>query len=425
MANNMLSYFMGRDGFQWFIGVCEDRDDPKALGRIRVRCFGYHTEDLQKIPTQSLPWAHVIMPPTAQVGAFHNIKPGDWVFGFWRDPDYMQEPVIMGIMPGIPANEVDATKGFNDPNSPDAPDTQDEKYKKDPDFGPYPIKDLVGKADTSRLTSGLLDAHPEIEARDKEVTEGVPTANQRKILGDADFTVDVASNWTDKLATNTDFTATSWKEPKTTDDSIRGEDASGKNPETQEDRVPPYKRRNTEYPYNHVLETESGHIQEFDDTPFAERIYEKHRSGTYYEIDADGNKVTRVVGQNYHIIAGSNFVNIKGDVNLTIDSNCKTYIKGDWDIQVDGNKTEVVKKNVTETYGTENTEHSHTVSVTGKRAETVTNTVTETYQDTKTEEVTGLVSETYKANQTTNITGTLDLDASVEIDADAGVINLN
>ena len=425
MANNMLSYFMGRDGFQWFIGVCEDRDDPKALGRIRVRCFGYHTEDLQKIPTQSLPWAHVIMPPTAQVGAFHNIKPGDWVFGFWRDPDYMQEPVIMGIMPGIPANEVDATKGFNDPNSPDAPDTQDEKYKKEPDFGPYPIKDLVGKADTSRLTSGLLDAHPEIEARDKEVTEGVPTANQRKILGDADFTVDVASNGTDKLATNTDLTATSWKEPKTTDDSIRGEDASGKNPETQEDRVPPYKRRNTEYPYNHVLETESGHIQEFDDTPFAERIYEKHRSGTYYEIDADGNKVTRVVGQNYHIIAGSNFVNIKGDVNLTIDSNCKTYIKGDWDIQVDGNKTEVVKKNVTETYGTENTEHSHTVSVTGKRAETVTNTVTETYQDTKTEEVTGLVSETYKANQTTNITGTLDLDASVEIDADAGVINLN
>ena len=425
MANNMLSYFMGRDGFQWFIGVCEDRDDPKALGRIRVRCFGYHTEDLQKIPTQSLPWAHVIMPPTAQVGAFHNIKPGDWVFGFWRDPDYMQEPVIMGIMPGIPANEVDATKGFNDPNSPDAPDTQDEKYKKEPDFGPYPIKDLVGKADTSRLTSGLLDPHPEIEARDKEVTEDVPTANQKKILGDADFTVDVAANWTDKLATNTDFTATTWKEPKTTDDSIRGEDASGKNPETQEDRVPPYKRRNTEYPYNHVLETESGHIQEFDDTPFAERIYEKHRSGTYYEIDADGNKVTRVVGQNYHIIAGSNFVNIKGDVNLTIDSNCKTYIKGDWDIQVDGNKTEVVKKNVTETYGTENTEHSHTVSVTGKRAETVTNTVTETYQDAKTEEVTGLVSETYKANQTTNITGTLDLDASVEIDADAGVINLN
>ena len=407
---DMLSYFMGRDGFTWFIGVCEDRDDPKALGRIRVRCFGYHTDDLQKIPTQDLPWAHVILPPTAQVGAFHNIKPGDWVFGFFRDPDYMQEPVIMGVMPGIPANEQDPTKGFNDPNSPDALEPQGEKYKKEPDFGPYPSR--VGQADTSRLTSGLLEAHPEIEERDSSVTEEVPTANESKILGDADSTVDVASNWTDKLATNTDFTATTWKEPKTTDDSIRGKDATGKNPETQEDREAPYKRRNTEYPYNHVLETESGHIKEYDDTPYAERIYEKHRSGTYYEIDADGNKVTRVVGQNYEIVAGSSFVNIKGDVNLTIDSNCKTYIKGDWNIQVDGNKTEVVKKNVTETYGTENGEHSHTISVTGKRSETVSNSVTETYQDAKTETVTKDVTETYGANQTTAISGNLDVDAA-------------
>ena len=407
---DMLSYFMGRDGFTWFIGVCEDRDDPKALGRIRVRCFGYHTDDLQKIPTQDLPWAHVILPPTAQVGAFHNIKPGDWVFGFFRDPDYLQEPVIMGVMPGIPANEQDPTKGFNDPNSPDALEPQAEKYKKEPDFGPYPSR--VGQADTSRLTSGLLEAHPEIEERDSSVTEEVPTANESKILGDADSTVDVASNWTDKLATNTDFTATTWKEPKTTDDSIRGKDATGKNPETQEDREAPYKRRNTEYPYNHVLETESGHIKEYDDTPYAERIYEKHRSGTYYEIDADGNKVTRVVGQNYEIVAGSSFVNIKGDVNLTIDSNCKTYIKGDWNIQVDGNKTEVVKKNVTETYGTENGEHSHTISVTGKRSETVSNSVTETYQDAKTETVTKDVTETYGANQTTAISGNLDVDAA-------------
>ena len=74
-----------------------------------------------------------------------------------------------------------------------------------------------------------------------------------------------------KLATNTDLTVT-WKEPKTTDDSIRGADAEGRNPETKEDRVAPYKRRNTEYPYNRTYETESGHIVEFDDTPFAENV---------------------------------------------------------------------------------------------------------------------------------------------------------
>ena len=42
-----------------------------------------------------------------------------------------------------------------------------------------------------------------------------------------------------------------------------------------------------------------------------------------------------------------------------------------------------------------------------------------------TQNVTGAVTETYAANQTTKITGTLDLDASSEVDIDAGVINLN
>ena len=41
-----LSNFMGRDGFHWFIGVVEDRDDPARLGRARVRCLGYHTDDI-------------------------------------------------------------------------------------------------------------------------------------------------------------------------------------------------------------------------------------------------------------------------------------------------------------------------------------------------------------------------------------------
>ena len=41
------NYFMGQDGFAWFVGVVEDRDDPDKLGRVRVRCLGYHTEDLR------------------------------------------------------------------------------------------------------------------------------------------------------------------------------------------------------------------------------------------------------------------------------------------------------------------------------------------------------------------------------------------
>ena len=40
------SYFMGQDGFIWFVGVVEDRNDPERIGRVRVRCLGFHTEDL-------------------------------------------------------------------------------------------------------------------------------------------------------------------------------------------------------------------------------------------------------------------------------------------------------------------------------------------------------------------------------------------
>jgi hypothetical protein len=179
-----------------------------------------------------------------------------------------------------------------------------------------------------------------------------------------------------------------WNEPRTTDVNKNGR--------------PRYAAK---YPYNHVFESESGHIKEFDDTPGSERIHEYHTSGTFYEIDADGTKHTRVVGNNYEIIAGTNFVNIKGDVNLTIESNCKTYIKGDWNIQVDGNKYETVKGNVHETYGTTLDSHHHVTLVHGEREETVTKNVIQTYGTTRdkhfhTRLVTGSTNDTVLRNVT-------------------------
>ena len=35
-----MQNFMGMDGFIWFTGVVEDRNDPSQLGRVRVRCVG-------------------------------------------------------------------------------------------------------------------------------------------------------------------------------------------------------------------------------------------------------------------------------------------------------------------------------------------------------------------------------------------------
>jgi len=74
-----------------------------------------------------------------------------------------------------------------------------------------------------------------------------------------------------------------------------------------------------EYPFNHVYETESGHIKEFDDTADAERIHERHMSGSGYEIGPKGTKVTKVVKDNYEIISNDDFLHVRGTRRQTVD----------------------------------------------------------------------------------------------------------
>ena len=423
---NNFSHFMGRDGFVWWIGVIEDRNDPDKIGRVRVRCLGYHTENKDDIPTEDLPWAHVILPPTAPYGALHNLVPGMWVMGFWKDPAFMQEPIVTGIIPGYPIESPDSTKGFNDPNG-DLNVGWDSPYGKS-----HPNR--IDEPDTSRLARSekSIDQteykpHDEIAARDGAVTTGVPTANSEAIVKTGSVTTanfDSTKHETNGGTTYTPFeypnaaSSTSWNEPATTDKTKRGETPSGDNVETLEARAD-YKRRQVEYPYNKVYESESGHIFEIDDTPYAERLYRKHRTGTFEEIDADGHKVTKVVGNNYTIVAGVDFINVKGDVNLTIDSNCKTYIKGDWDIQVDGNKREIIQGNVTETYKSQ-----HATTVDKERNETVKGKTKENYT-TKEETTSGDVKETYGGKQSTSVSGNRKLQSGAGIDMDAPTIQLN
>ena len=326
------NYFMGLDGFVWFTGVVEDRYDPDKLGRVRVRCLGYHTENKELIPTEDLPWAHVmhtIHDPSMQgMGTTPSfLVEGTWVVGWFRDAIEKQQPIVMGTLPGYPQTTADTTKGFNDPN------------------GTYPSSEITHsghsteESDINRLARNETDkAHSVIAKKD------------------------------------TDYDADTAKDGKTKEVAIANVDTTWNEPSSAYAAT---------YPKNHVFESESGHIQEFDDTTDNERIHEYHKAGTFYEIDKDGNKSTRIVGDNYEVIAKDNNVNVKGNVNLTIDTNCNTYIKGDWNIQVDGSKTEVV-----------------------------TGAVSETYKDTKTENVTGAVSESYSSTQTTAVSSNLTVTAS-------------
>ena len=128
-------------GAQMFVGVVEDRDDPEHLGRVRVRGFGLHTEDKEKIPTDQLPWATPTMPYTSASISGIGTSPtgpieGTWVVGFFIDGREMQQPVIIGTLIGNPSERIPKDKGFSDPE------------------GVYPIIETPGESDVNRLARG-------------------------------------------------------------------------------------------------------------------------------------------------------------------------------------------------------------------------------------------------------------------------------
>ena len=67
------------------------------------------------------------------------------------------------------------------------------------------------------------------------------------------------------------------------------------------------------YPLNKVYETETGHFKEYDDTDGAERIKESHKSGTFYEMDKDGNMTIDATKTKARTIT----IKASGQINVT------------------------------------------------------------------------------------------------------------
>jgi len=323
------SHFMGQDGFVWFVGVVEDRNDPSALGRVRVRCLGYHTPSVVDLPTTDLPWAHVMHPVTDPCMHGMGNTPsflveGSYVVGFFRDPE-KQQLVIMGTLPGVPEDAADPSIGFNDPRGADA---KQDYYRGDPTYGPYPVDGdtytmssghEVGESDTNRLAQGKLsESHTSLINRRTNRLSGdfaIPTATQPFLKSVSDEAVQE--------------TRGTFEEPQ---------------PKGTTSTAEPY--ISAAYPYNHVFESESGHIREIDDSPGGERLFTQHKSGTFEEIHPDGTKVVKIIGDNYEIVAGSSNVYISGNVNITTEGTVREYIKGDYHLEVEGNYTQKIHKNM-------------------------------------------------------------------------------
>lgn len=84
-----------------------------------------------------------------------------------------------------------------------------------------------------------------------------------------------------------------------------------------------------QYPFNKVITTRAGHVIEVDDTDGAERILISHASGTSMEINSDGRKVTRVVDEDYELIAKDKIVYVAGDVTIAAVGNVKIHSNGE------------------------------------------------------------------------------------------------
>lgn len=120
------------DNLRWFMGVVVDNQDPLRVGRLRVRIYGIHNDDVNEVPQSSLPWAQVMLPSTeagvSGVGRATGIQPGAQVFGFFMDGTQSQLPIILGSMLRFEPNDlppsVNTFDVADDPSvrtNPDAP----------------------------------------------------------------------------------------------------------------------------------------------------------------------------------------------------------------------------------------------------------------------------------------------------------------
>ena len=315
--------------FRWWTGIVEDRIDPAETGRVRVRIFGYHSPSTEDLPTSELPYATIMNPVTSSgmngIMEVPNLVKGSTVVGFFADEE-SQVPIVMGTIAGIPTERnFPEGQGFVDPAH---------NYPKEPANG----YSGIGESDIPRLARGeVAETHFSLENLREQRDVEVPVAKGVSVAGILD----------DK--SSIDYETKTWDEPHprgvSKDEAVYFnlkkdlKDGGGGKPSGDETSI---------YPYNLVRETESGIVQELDNTPGNIRIHEFHPSGTNREIQNDGTRVCNISGSDYEIIVKDKNVLVRGSANVTIEGDAKLLIKGnkyeeiskDYHLTVGGDKIE-------------------------------------------------------------------------------------
>ena len=329
---------------------------------------------------------------------------GTWVIGFYRDGEAGQEPMFFGTIGGIPELDAkginnDATdvggQGFLDPRKEKGDSNLEAGHAWFGELGPRDLMFAEGRDLVPREPATIIhNSNPDPTENDNSVTLGsgktangvyVKTLITKTGISEpvTPYTVKVveqpirstypntglANTEVDGVETTLSTTRVTnyLKEPTTNRlaRGIRGNTDTG-NPlasgivfEKEQNRfigqmnIPtadggkweeppiPYQAL---YPYNHVHQTESGHIIEMDDTPNNERLHWYHRTGTFTEIHPLGVKVDKIVNNYYNIILGARFTHIEASDYTTIDGSQENYVIGNRVDKVGGDYSIAVGK---------------------------------------------------------------------------------
>mgnify|MGYP001158473847 CR=1 FL=1 len=378
--------FMGKGGFVWWYGVVEDRNDPLFLGRVKVRCIGWHTDDKtpdRGIPTEDLPWADVINPITSAsisgIGTSPTgIVPGTHVLGFFRDGVEAQEPVVIGTSGGVPERFANPNFGFFDPRS-----------VKQRENDPYPPLFIQRTKTGSKAT--ILN-HPKIfsnaklkddtkihmfEGENKYADAGYSLyvrkdeISQKSITEIRDKDDNVISSTIsysphpDENRTrfnkdgvllwslpSTNMLASSLSKTNNGDDSphpfstilLRTHRINGQLEEYRDRLHSNIFTSNPDitfeqpgsvatigepvYPFNHVTYTESGHLFEMDDSPGKERLRILHRSTSNIEFLPTGDRVDTTIGAKYDMVDSNIETHALGNMFTNTEGQYDLYVGG-------------------------------------------------------------------------------------------------
>ena len=371
----------------FYTGVVKDRNDPLSVGRVRVRIYGLHTDDKSLIASSDLPWSDVLMPTTAPALSGlgmspHGLVEGSTVMGFFRDEHDMQDFVVIGSLFGFPSKdyrinlsndgsstvkERKAEFGFNDPRLPE---------KLEDNFGPDIIS---GSSDatysgTSEGTDsdsgknwtllGNLDNAPLGRPTSLEVS----TTKTGALGFTGDPIVDGKGVKINNAERGINYPRDSYTKDSLSD--VNQNAITGGSSVYPNDLILKHQGNTVKedydrglapkYPYNHMIESEAGHVLEMDDTPNHERLHLYHRSGSRIEFMPKGDAVMKVMNNSYEVIlkdkkiliAGSADIELaNGDYNLitkkgTTEDGGNVFITCDSDINLTATGAIKLKGNV-------------------------------------------------------------------------------